>query len=718
MRNFYYFILIVFLLSFNSNIKSQSWQAISGPWYGNISNIVSDYNNPSTLYASGSDGTWKSIDNGLTWKKISASNTSLFASGVNNTSYIIADDQKSTDGGNYWMPILYPVSISTYSDDIEINPNNSSEIYLLSHGKLRKSTDFGQTWLIIDDSAGISPIYAEKIAVSKSPSNIIYTVGDYGYGRRSTNDGKNWITLRYSRSISGSNPQITIDPTNANIVFIGRSDTLYKSINGGASWISIPFSGVDISSTTIDKANSNNIYVVHDFGLSKSINGGATWSTVFSINSFEQINALSVLTNGTILKGCTGQGILLSTDGAVTFRSVGPQQVIPYGMQFQDMDNTMILWNGYGVYKTLNGGATWNLLLAKGSSDRQGLDINPSNINNWLFANSSGLYSTNDAGKTWSTQSLEATDGASELIFSKANSNYIVAANYNNLVRTTNNGSSWKLMNSPIPGVNASHILLSPTDPNVLFAYATPFIDIVRSDNGGDNWYPFQTGITIPETGAYISDITFDPQNLNKLYFLGSGKLYSLLLPSTSWSKVYETLDYSNGYPQQLLIDPTNSMKIYSYYNGGILIGSTDGGVRWGNATSGLQDIYKTINRAFVSSTGKILLATGAGLMIGIPAVSASVDSSYTPRDFFLAQNFPNPANPLTTISFSLGKESMVSLVIYDVLGRKIKTLINEVKFSGQYSVKVDTSPLSSGVYLYCLSTQSFRDVKKFMIIK
>ena len=69
------------------------------------------------------------------------------------------------------------------------------------------------------------------------------------------------------------------------------------------------------------------------------------------------------------------------------------------------------------------------------------------------------------------------------------------------------------------------------------------------------------------------------------------------------------------------------------------------------------------------------------------------------PKQFSLSQNYPNPFNPATTIKFALPKDVNVTLKIYDLLGREVKTLVNEIKKSGYYEVSFDGSSLASGIY-------------------
>jgi len=88
------------------------------------------------------------------------------------------------------------------------------------------------------------------------------------------------------------------------------------------------------------------------------------------------------------------------------------------------------------------------------------------------------------------------------------------------------------------------------------------------------------------------------------------------------------------------------------------------------------------------------------------------------PETFSLSQNYPNPFNPSTSINFSLPTDSKVSLKIYDMSGKEVANLLNEVKTAGYYSINFNASSLSSGIYFYSISAGNFTATKKMMLIK
>ncbi len=88
------------------------------------------------------------------------------------------------------------------------------------------------------------------------------------------------------------------------------------------------------------------------------------------------------------------------------------------------------------------------------------------------------------------------------------------------------------------------------------------------------------------------------------------------------------------------------------------------------------------------------------------------------PSKFDLSQNYPNPFNPSTKINFDMPKDGLVSLKIYDMLGREVATLVNEIRTAGYYTVDFNASSLSSGIYFYRINAGDFSSVKKMVIFK
>ncbi|MBP9581972.1 MAG: T9SS type A sorting domain-containing protein, partial [Ignavibacterium sp.] len=88
------------------------------------------------------------------------------------------------------------------------------------------------------------------------------------------------------------------------------------------------------------------------------------------------------------------------------------------------------------------------------------------------------------------------------------------------------------------------------------------------------------------------------------------------------------------------------------------------------------------------------------------------------PKEYSLYQNYPNPFNPTTTIKFDLPKDGLTTLEIFDILGRRITTLINENRSAGSYEQVFNASSLASGVYVYKLQAGDYINSKKMILLK
>jgi hypothetical protein len=100
------------------------------------------------------------------------------------------------------------------------------------------------------------------------------------------------------------------------------------------------------------------------------------------------------------------------------------------------------------------------------------------------------------------------------------------------------------------------------------------------------------------------------------------------------------------------------------------------------------------------------------------PAPVAAEQEGVTNTKVILKDNYPNPFNPTTRISYSLPQESFVTLKIYDAVGREIATLVNGLKSEGEYSVDFNAGSFASGFYFYKLEAGNVTQVKKMMLIK
>ncbi|MDP1677737.1 MAG: S8 family serine peptidase [Bacteroidota bacterium] len=173
--------------------------------------------------------------------------------------------------------------------------------------------------------------------------------------------------------------------------------------------------------------------------------------------------------------------------------------------------------------------------------------------------------------------------------------------------------------------------------------------------------------------------------------------------------------------PEQFpdVIDTINGSKYCFLYNGGSFIGK-GGAVTYSKEYKLVHFTFGGFESITDSSKRNTIMERVIKFLSPDLIVSNIIDEaqSQQPFTFSLEQNYPNPFNPTTTIQFTVPLASKVILKVYDMLGREISMLINTEQQSGIYNIQFDASKLSSGIYFYRISSGSFTDIKKMMLIK
>jgi len=111
------------------------------------------------------------------------------------------------------------------------------------------------------------------------------------------------------------------------------------------------------------------------------------------------------------------------------------------------------------------------------------------------------------------------------------------------------------------------------------------------------------------------------------------------------------------------------------------------------------------------TNTVEVRLAAPLKQSFNISSISQSLE-------YKLEQNYPNPFNPVTTINFTLPKNNFTTFKVYDILGREIATLVNEIKESGTYSVIFNAERLPSGIYIYQIKSGNYIETRKMILNK
>lgn len=214
--------------------------------------------------------------------------------------------------------------------------------------------------------------------------------------------------------------------------------------------------------------------------------------------------------------------------------------------------------------------------------------------------------------------------------------------------------------------------------------------------------------VVVGETGV-VSGINFNLRPC--IYIMPSGSSAPFVLGYIK-NNAGNTVDYALTY----IVDANNEIVSAS-------VTDLDGGYFIDGLSAGS---YSLVTNA-ISYEEKVITSiniddNNTGNQVDVVLNPSSVTSvSYQPEvvnNFSLSQNYPNPFNPTTKIAFSLPKDGMVSLIVYNAIGQRVATLVNGNMKAGNYEVNFDGSRLTSGIYFYSLKSEGATITKKMMLVK
>ena len=341
--------------------------------------------------------------------------------------------------------------------------------------------------------------------------------------------------------------------------------------------------------------------------------------------------------------------------------------------------------------------------------------------------------SINYGGVMWSIQPID-----SNIVYAEAGRDFIM--------KTTNAGNNWLVLNgrpNSITGFNDAYFLNKDT------GWFLGGNKVFRTYNGGitmDSFYVpvfqnFEIHFKDMNTGIFCSEgyvykttnkgvnwyDTDVPTGPVKLFFKKLAIVDNQHVWIAGGKRVFRSDDFGDTWIETDTLEGHGAVGLEfvnqstGYAGGGLyLYKTTDGGYNWIREYTS-SPVYP-LDIHFVDDTtgyvtggfGKIFYTTTGGALTSITS-----DNSILPESYKLYQNYPNPFNPATNIKFDLAKNTDVKLIVYDMLGREIETLVNESLNTGSYSVNFNGSKYTSGIYFYKLIINgSVADTKKMMMVK
>jgi len=400
-----------------------------------------------------------------------------------------------------------------------------------------------------------------------------------------------------------------------------------------------------------------------------------------------------------------------------------------YTIHFNDANFGFAMGQNGRMLRTTNGGNNWEILNSVTNGVIRDVKVLSSqrilaiSVDNAIM---SLLLSTN-GGINWSITAFDNSNqynGPIELAF--LNSTFGVIAYDYKVKYTTNSGNNW--MNSVVNGNSVGgwfhdvHMVSQSTGYAVLYRKYSSInhqAQIYKTTNGCETWD--HTGISFDHSDNFY-DIKFGFSFINaqNVWLCGMTKPYSggdesyLALSANG----FNTNSYSNLGSLKFIHDCffvnhytgwfIGDRGVYKTVNGGSTVYPQTGDEK-------MNDIHFINENTgwIVADGGKIFKTTNGGEPIGIEIISNEIPTKHK-----LSQNYPNPFNPSTKILIDIKESGDVRLIVYDVLGNEITTLISQEMKSGTYTVDWNGLNYPSGIYFYRIETNHFTETKKMVLSK
>jgi len=751
-----------------------SWQSLSSGLYGQPTRVRSDQVDGSIVYMGSSGSLFKSVDYGNDWQEVASGITAFALSGVTKRGNIVlgAGSEfpliKRYDGSG-WASAVVPVS-SFLGRAIEYKTKTGANVFAAGQNDnkpaLLRSTNSGANWSVLRSNTYNGGRY-NGVAIDPVDTNRMFAFGKIAADTNiiiSADGGSTW-----SRAVGfeGSFPRVSaivIDATNPStystklFAAVDSGTTaekgVWKSTNGGVNWTKLTsalVAGQAVRALAMNPNNPSALYASVDtaatFRLRKSTDGGATWSTITGItgpftrlmmNPSNPASSLDlfVVAGSNIYRTANGGTSWITVTGSLTspIHSVGADAGYPYAL---------VASTGLGVFTlplpsvSSNVVANWNMTSI------------PAALANYAAG---AVYPTATSAVDLFDQSLgyvavtQLENGPGYwLKFGPAQTITYPGEPIHAL--TVPVATGWNIVGTiadpvPVCGIQyePSGILIPP-----FYYYDNGYHATDTLYAGKGYWVKFNASgsMILPggecplggmgeELATYDRFTIEDAEGRTQELYVRNGSLSSTFEnlemppppPDAEFDARFEGGDFLRSvHPDSGVVDLDIAVEALAYPVTLSWQINPENGISYSFGGGGLSRAAYSGEDPGIGHSGRISL--GASGTIRLSGQSQHVTRpAELPRSFALHQNYPNPFNPKTIMRYELPEDAVVTLRVYDMLGREVAVLVEGMQSAGTHSAAFDASDLASGVYLARFTAGNvqgsvkFRKVAKMLLMR
>jgi photosystem II stability/assembly factor-like uncharacterized protein len=600
-----------------------------------------------------------------------------------------------------------------------------------------RTVDGGTHWTVgtIPASSGL---IGSRIAAIDSNIAFVILHGASGRGIYKTSDGgSTWTRYADAFNQTDSDPLQIFFFDSTNGVCMGSPSggnwEIYTTSDTGTNWTRVPSANIPApltGETALYRGHANGAgncfwFTTWSGSLYRTSDKGITWAVTRSVLINDGFSvAFKDSLNGVACTPLSGERISVTSDGGKTWKPVNIKFSSPasYALNYvKGSNNDYIITSDYnrgepgysalpGAAYSSDGGMTWKVV---DNTSRLWIDFSPDGTG-WSGGEKDSIYKF----IAFTDKQIIPIQPSLDRIFARKNIDSVLFtisfmnfSNHNftaNLIYTNSENTKKDSLALFDDGLHGD----SQANDGIYGAYIPPI--------NADDYFQLNVSTTEDSTNKYVNTpisprfTTLGPIKIDTLLISKvSSTLYSVrpifrnegLSAAVSNLKVKISSSNTNIVTQ---ISP-DTISISS-----IAPGDTAGPTGTVNITLSSRSSGGSfgLNYEIMSGGYTYWKDTVSQILTGIH------DIKQKPNSYNLYQNFPNPFNPSTKFSYSIPEKALVTVKVFDILGREVKTLVNEEKPAGTYEVSFNASNLSSGIYFYRLIAGNFISTKKMVLLK